>query len=94
MVQVVHQYARLTELKAEVKRLEAVARPAALKFAAQGLAVLEGPDGVVTIKPKKGANRFNMEKAREVLGNMLDHFYETGEPTNDVVFTPRTRPTA
>jgi len=91
-VRIVQQYARISELKAEVKRLEAVARPAALMFAARGIMILDGIEGVVTMAERNGSRRLDVARVRELLGDKLDACYSVGDPTVEVEFLARVSP--
>ena len=65
---VVAMYSRIAELKAELKQIEGDARERAIDlYEGYGLTVLQGEDGVVTIKKRAGGTRLDTKLVRKML---------------------------
>jgi hypothetical protein len=65
---VVAIYSRIAELKAELKKIEGDARERATDlYEGYGLTVLQGADGVVTIKKRGAGTRLDTKLVRKML---------------------------
>ena len=66
--EVVALYSRIYELKAQIKEIETDARDRATDlYEGEGLAVITGDEGVVTVKVVKGSKRIDTKLVRKIL---------------------------
>jgi len=87
---IVRLYARIADLKRELKTLEGEARPAALALAERGIMVIEGLEGIVAVTTVAGARRLDHGRvARELSPDVYAACHVAGDPYQTVEFKSR-----
>ena len=89
--ELVSKYAKIRELKEQLKVLEKPAKKEADElYKDYGISAVTGPEGIVAISEVAGSKRLDPKKVRELLNeDEVESCTVTGSPTIRAVFTPK-----